>query len=369
MSRFEWPDLSCLASLARNQDLDVRPVLLRVHTDLFAAAPSRDRATIEAFEALALGFLPTVDDATATIVAQKLAPVADTPARIIDALIQRGGAARTIILERSRSAEAAGAVPRRGHALLKAAPQRALDRNEVDELLSLSDADVDLAVARNGFIRLSDAQLEQLVQRARERPLLAITLLDRRDLAAGDEAVLYLHADDARRGRIRARLAPQAALAGRGVSLPRAEPAAVEALIGHARDLDIDRFEAQLALMLRLVPAPSWRFQVEPRRELLALALVAAGVAPEDCIRIFLTLHPSISRSVATVFRLAEVARTVPRPLALHLVEAILGVTVAAKREGRHVPAMDPSGTPVRDRAARPTLAQIRAAVLARRAG
>ena len=69
MSRFEWPDLSCLASLARNQDLDVRPVLLQVHTDLFAAAPSRDRATIDAFEALALGFLPTVDDATHAIVA------------------------------------------------------------------------------------------------------------------------------------------------------------------------------------------------------------------------------------------------------------------------------------------------------------
>ena len=65
MSRSEWPDLSCLASLGRNQDLDVRPVLLRVHTDLFAAAASRDRATVEAFEALALGFLPVVDDVTA----------------------------------------------------------------------------------------------------------------------------------------------------------------------------------------------------------------------------------------------------------------------------------------------------------------
>jgi hypothetical protein len=369
MSRFEWPDLSCLASLARNQDLDVRPVLLRVHADLFAAAPSRDRATIEAFEALALGFLPTVDDATAAIVARKLAPIADTPVRILDALIQRGGEARTAILERSRmTAEPTGAVPRRGRALPTPPPYKTLTFEEVDELLALQDADVDLALARNGYTQLSSAQFEQLVQRARERPLLALTLLERRDLSIGDEAVLYLHADDARRGEIRSRLEPQAALAGR-VPPPRADQGAVDMLLDHARALDVGAFEAQLTQMLRLTPAPSWRFQLEPRRELLALALVAAGLAPEECIRIFLTLHPAISRSVRTVFRLAEIARTVPRPVALHLVEAILGASAEAPRQGRYVPVMDPSGSPARDRAARPTLAQIRAAVQARRAG
>ena len=51
MPRFEWPDLSCLATLARDQSIDVRPVLLRVHTDLFIAAPSRNGETIKAFEA------------------------------------------------------------------------------------------------------------------------------------------------------------------------------------------------------------------------------------------------------------------------------------------------------------------------------
>src|SRR5688572_9874127 len=284
MSRFEWPDLSCLASLARNQDLDVRPVLLRVHTDLFVTAPSRDRATIEAFEALALGFLPTVDDATAAIVAQKLAPVADTPARIIDALLQRGGEARKTMLERgSPAAGSANAVPRRGQALLAQNPQRKLDPDEIEELLALRNADVDLGLARNRHVSLNGAQLEELVQRGRERPLLAMTLLERRDLSAADEAILYLHADDARRRRICARLTSAAALAGRGVSLPRADRASVDLLLAHARDLDIGSFEAQLTLLLRLTPAPSWRFQSEPRRELLALALVAAGVAPDDC--------------------------------------------------------------------------------------
>jgi hypothetical protein len=121
--------------------------------------------------------------------------------------------------------------------------------------------------------------------------------------------------------------------------------------------------------MLRLDPAPAWRFQMEPRRELLALALIAAGVAPEDCIQVFLTVHPAISRSVATVFRLAEVARSVPRAVAVHLIEAILDIAIEAKHEGRYVPAADPSSTPTRDRAMRPTVSQIRAKVLARRAG
>lgn len=363
MSRFEWPDLSCLASLARNRTLDVRPVLLRVHTDLFVTAPSRDRTTIEAFEALALGFLPTVDDATAAIIAHKLAPISDTPAKIIDALIQRGGEARKAILERGRIA------PSCGNALTATKPHRDLNGANVGELLDLRDADVDLVMARNGRVRFSGSQIQDLVERARERPLLAMALLNRDDLGAEDEAILYLHADNPRRKRIRLRLEPAAALGGRRALLPRADQRSSDTLLTYARAMDIESFEAQLALMLRLSPAPAWRFQAKERRELLALALVAAGVRPEDCIRIFLTLHPAIARSVRSVFHLADAARNVSRPLGVHLVEAILGVTVEATREGRYVPAADPSGTPVRDRAVRPTLSQIRAAVLARRAG
>ena len=47
----------------------MKPVLLRVQTDLFRAAPVRDVATIRAFESLACGLIPTVDSATAEIVA------------------------------------------------------------------------------------------------------------------------------------------------------------------------------------------------------------------------------------------------------------------------------------------------------------
>src|SRR5687768_13322170 len=102
MSSSQWPDLSRLPALARDQKLDMRPVLLRAHTDLFVSAASRDRATIEAFEALAMGFLPTVDDATAAAVARKLAPIADTPPAVIDALLRSGGDARDAVLAHRR---------------------------------------------------------------------------------------------------------------------------------------------------------------------------------------------------------------------------------------------------------------------------
>ena len=369
MSSVEWPDLSCLASLARDQKLDVRPVLLRVHTDLFAAAPSRDRDTIEAFEALALGFLPVVDDPTAALVAHKLACIADTPPAIIDALVRRGGEVREAILRGSAESERSTDVP-----IAKNQPEAAIEsptpaRALPDYLRVIDEEESALAWARDSQAHLSASQLHELVDRARERPQLAMALLGRGDLGPGDEAVLYLHANDVQRTRIRSRLEPLVALAGHRSVLARTDDRAITSLLEFAKALDISGFETQLAEMLHLVPVPAWSFQREPRRELLALALVAAGVRAEDCARVFLTLHPAISRSVRTVFHLTHIARSVSRPIALYLVEAILGAAVEAKHEGRHIPVADPSTVPVRDRARRPTLTQIRAAVLARRTG
>ncbi|PIK72777.1 hypothetical protein CS379_12130, partial [Methylobacterium frigidaeris] len=92
------PDLSGLLDLARDRRLDMKPVLLRVQTDLFRAAPVRDVATIRAFESLACGLIPTVDSATAEIVAQKLAPLADTPQSVLTLLAAHGGGARDAVL-------------------------------------------------------------------------------------------------------------------------------------------------------------------------------------------------------------------------------------------------------------------------------
>ena len=60
------PDLSGLLELSRIENLDLKPVILRVQTDLFVRAPGRDRTAIEIFESLACGLIPTVDDALVT---------------------------------------------------------------------------------------------------------------------------------------------------------------------------------------------------------------------------------------------------------------------------------------------------------------
>src|ERR1700712_3416078 len=92
------PDLSGLIELSRLDNLDLKPVILRVQTDLFLSAPVRDRKTVAAFESLAGGLIPIVDDETAEIVARKLPPFADTPPGTPATLAPRGGAIRDIVV-------------------------------------------------------------------------------------------------------------------------------------------------------------------------------------------------------------------------------------------------------------------------------
>jgi hypothetical protein len=349
MSSSVWPDLSCLASLSRDQNLDMRPVLLRVHTDFFVAAPARDRATIKAFEALALGFLPRVDDATAAIVAKKLAPVADTPRAVVDALIRRGGDAARAVLGSLAPAKTAPEQELETPPACPGAPSTAdLSPPDVFELLARKSDTIDLALARNCHTRLARPVLQELVDRGRDRADLARALLARTDLSTLDEAILYLHAEEARRKEIRSKLDPLTAFTDGGLPTRHADQDDVDALLRFAKAGDTFAFGERLAAMIGLAVVPIWLFDVEARRELLALALVAAGVSDEDRVRIFLTLTPEIARSVSWVFRLTELARTVRPAVAMHLVEAVLGITIDNRPSGRHMPVMHASGSPAR---------------------
>lgn len=317
--RSPTPDLSSLAALARNPGLDLRPVILRVQADLFVNAPARDDASVEAFSALVTGLLPTVDDETALIVATKLAPCPDTPADVLRLLIGRGGAIRRAILA-PREATAAAPSP--------AAPEAASSRPSTPLPAASPDAP-------------GQSPAAALVE-ARSDGGLARRLLGRGDLAPGDEAVLYLHADAERRARIRSGLL---ALAGLRHALPpRAEAPARERLIESAARADAEGFAASLGGVLGLgQPLAPLNLQGEADQELLALALHAAGLSEEECIRIFLTLDPALARSVRGVFHLAGLVRTTSRAVAAHVVEAVLGADFT-RVSTRHQPAMDPSG-------------------------
>ncbi|KMO24754.1 hypothetical protein QR79_10680 [Methylobacterium indicum] len=346
------PDLSGLLDLARDRRLDMKPVLLRVQTDLFRAAPVRDVATIRAFEALACGLIPTVDAATAEIVAQKLAPLPDTPQSVLALLAAQGGGARDAVLAGSpvlttALLEAAGSGPGLDAVLAR---RTDLGRALIEDLSLRGDPDVDRALAGNAGAPLAGPALERLVERARRQTDLAALLLSRDDLPAVDLAPLYLQAGPERRTAIRDGVAARAALRPQGRAGMRAAGAALTAFAGRGEP---ERFEAALGEALGM-PGACFRATEPERRDLLALALRAADLAEEEAVFIFLRLDPSIARSVDAVFGLTKLFRSMDAATARDLVASILGSEPAARgaTPDQHRPAHGPASPRLRPAAA-----------------
>jgi hypothetical protein len=321
------PDLSGLIELSRLDNLDLKPVILRVQTDLFLSAPVRDRKTVSAFASLAGGLIPIVDDETAEIVARKLAPFPDTPPALLTALAARGGAAREQVLANAPiltrtvidAAVADGAEI--GTAL---ASRPDLDRATLAEMIARDDPAIDRALAGNRALHLQGEMLARLVARARRAPDLARIILGRPDLAHADVAPLFLFADETRREAIGHAMLATAALR----PAPPAPREAGTVLTGFSARGDIAGFIGALTEMLGLpkgfitaTPDPSLRY------ELLTLALRAAGLHEEEAVYIFLTLNETVARSVDRVFDLVKLFRTVPRASARDLLAAILDWT------------------------------------------
>ncbi|MFE1603085.1 DUF2336 domain-containing protein [Methylobacterium sp. ID0610] len=317
------PDLSGLLELAQDRRLDMKPVLLRVQTDLFRAAPARDPGTIRAFESLACGLIPTVDAATAAIVAEKLAPLADTPQSVLVLLAAHGGEARDAVLALSpvlttELLDAAENGPARDAVIARRSD---LSRAVIDDLTLRDDPAVDLALAGNSQARLDGPALERLVSRARRRPDLAARLVARDDVAAVDLAPLYLEAAPERRAAIRQGIAARAALRPRSRPLVRGLG---ESLKTFALRGERAKIEAELSAALGF-GAVAWNFSEPRRQDLLALAIRAAGLLEEEAVYLFLRLDPAIGRSVEAVFALASLFRTTEPTTARDLLAAILG--------------------------------------------
>ena len=150
-----------------------------------------------------------------------------------------------------------------------------------------------------------------LVERAACDPILAAALLRRPDLGTFDRAVLFAAADSLTRDAIRAEL--DGALAPAHRHLPDASTAFRDRVV-QAAGLGTARAVSEM-LKERLPLLDTGRLDLsQPAgQELFVLALGAAGLAAEDSIRIVLTLDVDVARSVAIVFRLAEVARSTSR--------------------------------------------------------
>jgi len=324
-----WSGLSGFGS-SEGATSDARAALLRINAEMFVAAPARDRESIDTFEALVLGFLPRADSATLAELARILAPCEDTPASILDHL--------------ARHAPPVGAVHRSGewrHELVTAKGRLRLARRSgiaapaADRLLVLGEEPVEDALAGNPDLPPGCAPFATLLQRARHRPALAGILLARPDLGTMDKAALYLAADRARRHAIRERVA--ALLARRRVTLAcRLSQHDVADLLAASRKGDDGRFEALLTAALGFPATTEWRLLRIGRHRLLALALKALGVSRRDGAQILLTLHPALSHPLSAFKELLREMRDVPEPVALSLVEAILGVRALSGEGGAH---------------------------------
>ncbi len=321
-----WSDLSGFGS-SESATPDMRAALLKVNAEMFAAAPVHDRESIETFETLMLGFLPRADAVTLVDLARILAPCSDAPGSVLDYLVRHSPEARSIVLHHDahRSSDASREQLATHAARMQLADRPDLDPATIRKLLVLGESTVEDRLAANPAVMPGTAPFQELLRRARHRPALARILLDRHDLSAGEEASLYLAAEPERRAMIRGHVS--AMLAERRLSLSCSLTEEDVAELLHAgRRGDVERLETLLTAFFGF-PAPAdWRVLEIGRHRLLALALKALGMDRTNATRIFLSLHPALSYPLSAIKELVREVRDVPGPVALALVEAILGV-------------------------------------------
>jgi hypothetical protein len=307
-------------------DSDARAALLKVNADMFVAAPARDRDSIETFEALMMGLLPRAEHNTLIDLARILAPCEDTPGSILDYLALHSPQAREIVQRHPARKPRPNppsllATP---DGRLKLASQPDLDSGTIERLLVLHESAVEDALAANPTLPQAPANFEELLRRARRRPALACVFLERADLAAADAASLYLAADDRRRQHIREQLASSLAHRRATLSFQLTERD-LAGLLEAGEDGSVGRLEALLTAIFGFPAATEWRALEIGRHRLLALAFGALGIARTDAIQILLTLHPALAYPLCAIKELVREMRDVPGPVALALVEAILG--------------------------------------------
>ncbi len=339
-----------LAMLARTGAPGLARASLLVQTELFIQQGGHGPDESASFVPLALSFLPLVDEATARAMARKLAPHAHTPVALTEALYARGGAVAETLLELAPS------LPRgvRQSALDHPDPRQAtrlaarvdLDDAEQLHLLGRDEASVALALARNTAIRLARPVGAGLMSLARGDGEVAAALLERGDIDMVLLTPLYPHASARQRAMMRHEVGLR--IAERGLTIPAHE----------ASRADQDRLmETSLTGMAPLIsataevsgrgPAFAEAAMADSSRDVLALGLLGAGIAPEDATRMLLRTGDHVAQSSTALHALVAMLRQTTRSAA----ETILGANwprANLRGSAQHVPVMAPGGTSAR---------------------
>ncbi|MCO5092425.1 DUF2336 domain-containing protein [Bosea sp. (in: a-proteobacteria)] len=350
-------ELADLARLAREGGLDLSPISLRVKTDLLLSTPHPSPDDLAAFGEMAGALLPGIDEATAMILARKLAGWPHTPPSVLAGLAAKGGAVPAELI-------------RHGMPLSEAALERLVETGDeptraalsmrgdltartVLMLVSGADREVDLLLIANRDAPLPRAAVESLIARARIDPAYRPGLLARDDLSNIERAPLFLEAGAQRRLAI-----IESLMAREALHASERRPALTGPVFAGWLDLAAsDRDDAFAAIAEHLGGGATLADAMarDASRELAALALTASGASVEEATRFLIRLGDETAHSVERIFALVSLMRTVKPAIALRLTMQIAGTSASApQRRGQHQPAMDPSGTPSRAGAARP---------------
>ncbi|MCP4561497.1 MAG: DUF2336 domain-containing protein [Bosea sp.] len=348
-------DLAELARLASDGGLDLRQVALRVKTDLLLATPRPSPEDMEAFRAMAEALIPVVDDATATILARKLASWPHAPHDVLTALRARGGEVLAALIGNGMPLTAAEieeiAADGGDEARTALAGRHDLTSSASITLAGCDSAEIDAALVANDAIMLPHAALDLLLPRAVGTPALGVSLLARADLPVSELTPLFLQAS------LEKRLAMIDAATAREALAPSPRPATLagDRLSGLISTALSDRNGAFAALADAF--GGDARFATamanDSSRQLAALALIGCGASPEDATRFLIGLGDDAARSVERIFALVELMRALQPAVARRLAQQIGGIAPRSTRPGALQPTMDPSGTPARPGAER----------------
>ncbi len=343
--------------MARTGDPGLAAASLKIQTEMFlrqasADEPSADEPSAETFSALALLLLPLVDEPTARHVALRICAHEHAPEALIRALYARGGGTADIVLERTLRLppdifHLAIAHPDPRLAARLAARPDLSDEHQL-HLLGRGETATSLALASNQGINLGRSILAGLVASARCNRDMAQALFGRSDVDSVLLTPLYQLGSDENRALMREDIAKR--LKDRGLARAGREssPAERERMLEDAI-LGLPHLLIALMEIVGRDEAFITAASNDASRELLGLALVAAGISPEDATRMLLRTGDGVAQDSAALHAVVHVMRsTTPQAAELILSAVWPRHQMQQQISGQHVPVMAPGGTPSR---------------------
>jgi hypothetical protein len=277
-----FPNLDGLLALANRGDVDIRPTLLRVLTDLYVQKPAHSRQEEQHYTELALRLIEAVDSTTRRSVAMRLAAYRQAPPAVIERL--------------NRDAAVAASIGDRAHS-----PPR-------------------------GDLRGGNTEL------GRSKPHAPTAAAPRDELSES-----FFSASPAERRLILLNLEYVSS------ALPPAMPPAqaidaIRRLEQAALERDSAQFIGHLHRLLGVSREQAGRIVEDRLGEPIVVAAKALSVPAEILQRILLFLNPAIGHSVTRVFDLSRLYDEITPQAAQHLVAIWRGTTPSRRRPAGHQP-------------------------------